>query len=949
MADGNPIIDLYRSMTKSSDPEVKSYALKMGFKDFSNKIVNDKDFRDEIYYGLSQRGITNLEPVRWEQSLGIYQGESQLPYLPGDSDAREKEAMTGSMPESTADTTEPIKEDTGFVQGAVDFAKDLWQGLGTSSLQADVVDELTKKAGTVDQAFFNSGKNPNLIDFDKVAALNKEIQQRGQTKTEAEFYNDETRGTPEWLKMLVLSGAQSYNTLVQSGWDEMLRGAGGGAVGGGIAGAGVFSIPGAIAGAGTGLTVGTAKAAGDMEYMLSIMDGLSENNIDITNPDALRKAWGNKKLMDPIRADALKGTALVMGADLLGAGFLRKITKARKVAEALKKAQVPGWKKTVFGKIKDKMVDVAIEGTAGGSGEFAKKLATKEGPLTKKDYLEIGVEIGAEAPIVGSIASPVTSPIGDYVSNKIEGVMNPQTPAQAAPAAAAPARETVGAAVGQEEYDNFVNNNVISEGRASAVAQDAQLAMQDPKHLEQIMVDDPLYAGMVEKFIDKGLGQAEVETFTQAAYLETAQFYNMSMDELKNALTEGSSNFNPEISKKFNETFNNLFQAYKQVNDSQDGTGVSGQVGGGQESQQAQPQQGGGTQEAGGSGVLQAPGQEVATTQGTVAQVGQVVQIDGKRYYVKDEGGGKLVVETEEGKIYEIPSDNPTIESIGATLLREAQPDKNYGIQVDNNNTATINGEKYVIIRDKQGNITAAKNQRRGNISLTKPEVLNELSRQLADPNLRQLTTVSVQQPLTQVNETVQPEGGATTTAPTQPQQASTEMAGQTVQEGGQGTGVVQPGTEAAASSVGAPVSGVTTEAAPKASTKLQISTEEIARRIKEQSIRLNKGEILDINGNPIYDMTGGITTTGLKNLTDKKYGHGSTRANEVDSLDVLNNILETGDFKGWFGEIGAEGGGPWTTGKFFIASNNIDGGAKGKINPSEVFVNPASSSRTES
>jgi hypothetical protein len=327
------------------------------------------------------------------------------------------------------------------------------------------------------------------------------------------------------------------------------------------------------------------------------------------------------------------------------------------------------------------------------------------------------------------------------------------------------------------------------------VAEDAQKAMQDPKYMEQLMVDDPLYAGMVERFIDKGLGQAEIDTFTQAAYLETADFFNMSMEDLKNALTEGNPSYNPKIAEKFNETFNSLFQKYKQATNTPDDTAATDEV---VADQTAQP--------TGGGEVVTAPG---TAAQGTTAQVGQVVQIDGKRYYVKDEGGGKLVVETEEGKIYEIPQDNPTIESIGATLLREAQPDKNYGIQVDNNNTATINGEKYVIIRDKQGNITAAKNQRRGNVSLNKPEVLAEISRQLADPNLRQLTTVSVQQPLTQVNETVQPEGTAGTTTAAQPQPTSTEMAGQAIPEGGQTEGLVQPGTEATASPVGAPVSGV--------------------------------------------------------------------------------------------------------------------------------------------
>ena len=343
------------------------------------------------------------------------------------------------------------------------------------------------------------------------------------------------------------------------------------------------------------------------------------------------------------------------------------------------------------------------------------------------------------------------------------------------------------------------------------------------------------------------LYQNEVETITQAAYQDTAQFYGMTQDELMNAVNQDHPSYNKEIADTFNNTFNRLFQSYREANDSQDGTGVSGKVGEGQESQQAQPQQGGGTQEAGGSGVFQAPGQEITPgapaqtapaqqqtgKQGTIAEAGQIVKIGKDLFTVVDEGGGKLVVETKNGKILEIPSDNPTLESIGAKLVkaanvtRESKP-KEYSVQVANNTMAIINGEKYSIVRDENGNIVSAQNQRRG-VSVSNPEVIAELQNQIADPSLRQQTKVIAQQQSTQVNETVQPERTAGTTTAAQPQPTSTEMAGQAIPEGGQTEGLVQPGTEAAASPVGAPVSGVTTEAAPVTGTEAAATPVETA------------------------------------------------------------------------------------------------------------------------
>ena len=97
------------------------------------------------------------------------------------------------------------------------------------------------------------------------------------------------------------------------------------------------------------------------------------------------------------------------------------------------------------------------------------------------------------------------------------------------------------------------------------------------------------------------------------------------------------------------------------------------------------------------------------------------------------------------------------------------------------------------------------------------------------------------------------------------------------------------------------------------------------------------EGKILDNQGNPIYDLSGGIAVNGITTLTDKKYGHGSTKASEAESFNILADILNTGNFSGWFGEN--KGNRIFTSGKFFIASNNIDGGGKGKIDPSEVEV----------
>ena len=115
----NPIIDLYKSMLSSSDPEVRSYAKKTGYKEFSTKLVNDKDYRDEIYYGLSQKGLTDLQPSTWESTLGLRSRNAQIEYLGGGGERREAESARKEIDMSEL---EPVKE-MGMFDSALDFGK----------------------------------------------------------------------------------------------------------------------------------------------------------------------------------------------------------------------------------------------------------------------------------------------------------------------------------------------------------------------------------------------------------------------------------------------------------------------------------------------------------------------------------------------------------------------------------------------------------------------------------------------------------------------------------------------------------------------------------------------------------------------------------------------------------------------------------------------------------
>jgi hypothetical protein len=117
----------------------------------------------------------------------------------------------------------------------------------------------------------------------------------------------------------------------------------------------------------------------------------------------------------------------------------------------------------------------------------------------------------------------------------------------------------------------------------------------------------------------------------------------------------------------------------------------------------------------------------------------------------------------------------------------------------------------------------------------------------------------------------------------------------------------------------------------------------DIERRRKEeyntQYNTLVAGQVLDNYGNPVYEEDKGIGANSLSTLTDKKYGHGHIRTSGLDSLRVLESLLDGSDFSGMFGQIGVGPYSTWETGKFIIVSNNSDPTTNNKLNLNEIEV----------
>jgi len=242
-------------------------------------------------------------------------------------------------------------------------------------------------------------------------------------------------------------------------------------------------------------------------------------------------------------------------------------------------------------------VDVvdATDITAGAGGEALAQYET-EGKI---DWKEVAVEGFAEGGYIKALRA--LADIGNK-KQQLKGLPAYKEPGKLP----SPEEEDEFVAVTQEEFDNYKKGNISPE-RAAGIKDDVDIAFKDPSHIEKLKAGDALYSEMVKDAFDKHIAALENQKLYNIAVGDIAELNGITEEEVKAAIKPNSESFNQKIADDFKNSYNVLQQQYKEKvkNDSQNAAGVSGEGGVGQESQQAQSQQGASEEEVGNGRVFQ--------------------------------------------------------------------------------------------------------------------------------------------------------------------------------------------------------------------------------------------------------------------------------------------------------------------------------------------------------
>ena len=231
--------------------------------------------------------------------------------------------------------------------------------------------------------------NAEGIDFDAMAKANKVVRDMGATDTELDFAQSDGiwDDISDWMKMVLPVAIESTATLASSGLEEIGTGAAtGAAIGSVVPGAGT------MAGAATGAMGGVSTAGYNMELYASILDGLDEKGVDVTNPAALKKAFSDKELIGPILKRANTRAAIIGVVDLVGGEMIGHTGRMLKNAEKAGKMS-KGMGRLIRGVERTRGLDEAITGSAG-------ELAAQVGSGQEVNWQDVGLEGAGGAPIV---------------------------------------------------------------------------------------------------------------------------------------------------------------------------------------------------------------------------------------------------------------------------------------------------------------------------------------------------------------------------------------------------------------------------------------------------------------------------------------------------------------------------------------------------------------------
>jgi hypothetical protein len=634
-------LDLYNKILSLKDPNFSDPIKKLGFKEFDNLMSKSEDFQTAILTDLTKREIP-----------GINQETFYNNYVEGKS-ANVIEDF--ARPEPVAPPTKEDESFTGQVSNIWKNVKSYATDLSKSFQRGKEMGLATKEAGLLKAGINEAVSGSENVDFKSIANHLKEIEKIGSTATEEDFKTNTgvVDNITDWIKIIPTATLESLSNIYYGGKEKIAASA--------SLGAGIGSvIPGAgtLAGAGTGAKYASALQGYEMEFFATVVDELTEKGkLDTKKSPVeiekqLKSAFADKELMEPIFKKGHTRAAIIMGVDLAASGGVGAIGKT---LGNLAKVRVPAEaKKTAIGKLLSTTADKIVTGQTARLANQTVKTIVKSAPV--QTALKVAEKTTKAADVLsktklGKISEKIGT--GDIVSGgtgealaqlTTEGKINPQEvllegfaeskyiagmralgnmgikkisgkpAAETTTVEPTSKNEDTAELVSDDEFERFKKGDIDPE-RARALLDDTEIALKDPAYIEKLKTEgwDPKYIEMLEYVHDKAIIAQEKESVKKIAIKDIAERFNISEEEVLDKVNPKSENHDSKILDAFTNTFNNLENQYKkttEADDSQDQTGVSGEVGGGQESQQAQPVEGGGTQEAGDGGILQAQKQE---------------------------------------------------------------------------------------------------------------------------------------------------------------------------------------------------------------------------------------------------------------------------------------------------------------------------------------------------
>jgi hypothetical protein len=605
--------ELFTRVLMARDKDINNMLNKYGRDKFFKLITENKQFREDFYQDISNRGIKipineykGYYTPTYEKQKDVVLSEDYIKQEREKTKAQQQTAQQQKR-EQQAAKNQPwyreLSDTVSYIGGHLGNAlKQLTVGATEIAQKSDIA-----RALKIDKAFdiltdattnamrgsaFGEAVNetdlPRLaggytgFDFDRIAQQMKDVKSYGSTNIEKDFEKHEGAWDTftDWAKMIGPTVIESFATLTRSGWEEMVASSAMGAP-----------------------EVGALMGAYHMELFATIVDELEKAKYDVTNGNDWREAFNNKEFIGPVLKKANTRAAIITGVDFIAAGagsslfgnlgkgvsnLARKVVKA--APDALTSPVARGI--ALAGKAR-KVLDYApIQAVGQKIASTSARIAAK--PLVQKagkaagEFFNPREVIGAG---VGEAAAQyVTSPTGeiDVESTALEvapefgyikvlskllkrgrGRYTSPTDDVAEPTAQDEIIDLPPTVVTQEEYDEYQKTKKLDPERFVAVETDAKKALSDPAFLAKLKKEADedesmrFYLDFVTDEMHTQTKQKEAETIMKAAIAHVAERNGgMSEDEIADKINPESPQFDKKLSQSVESKYSELMDMY---------------------------------------------------------------------------------------------------------------------------------------------------------------------------------------------------------------------------------------------------------------------------------------------------------------------------------------------------------------------------------------------------